>query len=217
MRHARYRRVLGALSLTFSLLAACGDCSDEGGEPEAVEAPEGAPEPDLPPRETRLPAGAGAAAPGCIAFCQRSIECAEAEGRPVPPEARDCEQSCGPGGMHHAAPPGVWDCADSPCGTAFQSCSMQAMMQHMRRSEVAVFPMTCEGLCNKMAWCAERTGQTLGAAEQDCTAACAPGGAYAAVRPRELRCVEAACGAELVNCRAAGGPANEPPRAPGAP
>lgn len=165
---------------------------------------------DVPPPDTRLPSAAQGVPAACVAFCRKSIECAEAGGHPIPDDARDCDVSCAPGGVHRVAPPSVWDCADRPCGTAFQSCAVQAMMQHERHSEIGAFPMTCQGLCNKAAWCTERTGAEPGPGEDDCAAACRPGGAYADVTQNELRCVEAACGRPFQSCRAAGGPQAPP-------
>ncbi len=203
MRHARY-----ALALALCC-AACDSC-DEPEEPVSEVVTAG--DPSVPPPETRLPSSRGDGA-GCVAFCEKSLECAEREGRPIPPGAGDCEASCRPGGTHHAAPPAVWACADEPCGRAFAACSMRGMMEHMRESEVAVFPRSCEGLCNKAAWCAERTGEPRGPGEDDCEAACAPGGPYADLAPNVFRCVDVACGEQLRACRATGGP-REPPGSP---
>ena len=213
MRHPGHPAAL----LALALLGGCGACDEDESVDRAAAVGEADPSQDLPPRESRLPVQAGDAPPRCLAFCRRSLECAQAAGRPVPPGASDCDASCASGGTHRSAPEAVWDCADAPCGTAFEGCAMQAMMQHMRRSEVAVFPITCVGLCNKAAWCAERTGGAAGPGGEDCEAACRAGGAYAGVEPREFRCAEAPCGAAFVSCRQSGGPRNEPPRVPGAP
>lgn len=163
---------------------------------------------EVPPPDTRLPSAAGDIPRACLDYCNKSLECAEAGGHPIPEGARDCEESCAPDGIHRVAPPSVWACADRPCGTAFQSCSVQAMMEHQRGSEIGAFPMTCEGLCNKAAWCAERTGAGEAPGLDDCAAACRPGGAFADVPEGELRCVEAACGVPFDRCRQAGGPAS---------
>jgi len=208
----RHPAPLSLLLLLLSLpLAACDGCGE--GDDGALEAEElveevrsGEVAGDVPPPETRLPSASGDLPEACLAFCRKSLECAEAGGHPIPDEARDCNVSCAEEGIHRMAPPSVWECADRPCGTAFQSCSVQAMMEHQRQGELGAFPMTCEGLCNKAAWCAERTGADPGPGEDDCAAACRPGGAYAGVRPGEFRCVEAACGAPFQGCRAAGGP-----------
>lgn len=87
---------------------------------------------------------------------------------------------------------------------------MRAMMDHMRQSEVAVFPPTCVGLCNKVGWCAARTGEAPGPGTDDCEAACAEGGAYAEVPRREHGCALANC-EDLAECRQGGAAAPAAP------
>lgn len=198
MRHAWYSATALAIAL-----ASCGSCDEdeEVSEVEVRSAEEG---------HTALPSRSGEASPRCLAFCRKSLECAEADGRSVPESARDCEESCRPGGTHAAAPEAAWDCADAPCGAPFQACSVEAMMGHMRQSNVAVFPASCEGLCNKAAYCAERTGTEPDPRSRDCDGACARGGLYATLRPQAHACVQAACGEPFESCleAARGGPAS---------
>ena len=180
-------------------LAACGD----DGSPRNTTA---TPDPQRPTPQ--------APAPECLRFCQHANGCAVRAGRRVPPAAADCARACAPGGPHAAAPPEVWACADQSCGEPFESCSLGAMMAHMRGQAVGVFPPICVGLCNKAAFCAERQGRPLGPAEQDCETACRPGGVYAAVAERELLCVHEPCGPPFARCREAGGPAEDAPAPP---
>jgi hypothetical protein len=142
----------------------------------------------------------------CERFCEKANECARAAGREVPAEAADCERSCAPGGVHRQAPAAIHACASETCGPAFMQCSQRAMIDHMRGRDVAVFPPQCVGLCEKSAWCHRRAGQDPAPGEDDCEAACQPGGAFAEVTDREVLCVHQPCGAPFATCRQEGGP-----------
>jgi hypothetical protein len=113
------------------------------------------------------------------------------------------------------APESLWACRDRACGDDLRRCTLEIMMTHMRGQDVAAFPPVCEGLCNKTAWCRQQRGEPLGEGEDDCAAACGPGGAYAEVPDRELLCTRETfpCGPLFDTCRRRHGP-SEPPRSP---
>jgi hypothetical protein len=197
------------LAFALSLLTACGD--DDG------EAP-----PEARPHnvETRSVSGGLDDVPvdevACRAFCEKSNECASASGRTVPPDARDCARSCGPGGVHRQAPEAIHVCASEECGQAFITCARQAMLAQMQDRDIAIFPPICQGLCAKSARCHRQAGLPENPGEDDCEAACEPGGAYAEVPEQEFLCVHQPCGAPFAECRRDGVPRAPAETAPGA-
>ncbi len=199
-----------AFPFAFALICLGAGCGDDDEEPTnievATEGVEGIGDHPVDPE-------------ACERFCEKANECARAAGREVPEEAADCEASCGPGGVHRRAPAAIHACASEPCGPSFVDCSRRAMLEHMRSQEAPAFPPVCEGLCEKSAWCHRRTHQPLEPGEEDCEAACRPGGAYAEVSEGEILCVAHPCGVPFETCRAEGGPRDpeEAPRAPTSP
>jgi len=201
-----------SVACALGMALGCGTCDAEGngsGEAPSTDpsAPNASPAKAAPPD---LPAAGEGVSEECLTFCRRTLECAQQEGREVPDAARDCRRSCSPGGVHFTAPAEVLACGASPCGPAFQACSLRAMLGHMEASNVPVFPRVCIGLCAKTGWCARRLGRPIGDAERDCEAACAPGGAYASVDPGEHGCVDMPCGEPFDTCRRNRGPRPTP-------
>jgi len=171
-------------------------CGDDG-PPLDPRVPPADPTPSaqgLPPRD------ATPTSPECVAFCRRSIECAEREGRTVPPGLRDCTRACGREGAFRLLP-ATWRCGAEPCGPEFARCALEESIAAMRASDVPAFPPVCEGLCNKVGWCAERTGRLLESNERDCRTGCAPDGHYARLHDR-FACVIEPCGEPLDRCLA---------------
>ena len=125
---------------------------------------------------------------------------------PLPPESLE---------LH--APSAVLACVDQPCGEAFTRCTRTALLGQASQEDMGVFPPICQGLCAKAAWCARRAGEPLGPGEDDCEAACQPGGAYADISENEAICANEPCGPLFARCRANGGPdpsAAPPPPSP---
>jgi hypothetical protein len=150
-------------------------------------------------------AGDAPSSAACVRFCEKSLECARAAGRDVPEAARDCDVSCGPNGVHRTAPAALLACADRACGPAFTDCARQAVIADMQGRDIAAFPPICQGLCAKSAWCHERAQAPLDPGEDDCEAACAPGGPFSEVPAAEHVCVHQPCGVPFERCRAAHG------------
>ncbi|MCS6799515.1 MAG: hypothetical protein NZ898_13495 [Myxococcota bacterium] len=160
-----------------------GNAPSESPQPAAVRG--------LPP-----PSSATAVAdPRCLRFCERANECAARENRPT----RDCARDCLPGGVHAAAPEALWACADQPCGPAFARCTLDEVLRSMRASDVPVFPPLCEGLCHRLAWCAERLGRPTPPWATDCERSCREP-PWSTLPEPALACAGVDCGQPLRRC-----------------
>jgi len=186
-----WRGGAGRLGLSLAVALYAGGCTCGGG---GDEAPPGTGD------QAASADQAGAAPAACVAFCRRANQCAREGGRPLPDGAEPCDRACAPGALYRRAPPTVWACADRPCGPAFADCSREGLLAAMRSSKTPVFPPTCLGLCHRLAWCAERTGQPGPVAEDDCRVACSDGGSLAEVPPAAHACANTPCGADLARC-----------------
>lgn len=199
MRHLATIPTLASL-LMFPLWSACGE------ETSASEATE---------TQAAVTTSERPVAAGCLEFCEKSNACARAEGRSVPRTASDCEASCQEDEVYGRTPELAFVCAEEECGEAFRRCTRETLMRHMRSAEVAVFPPTCVGLCNRAARCAERARDPLPPGSGDCAAACEGVGPYADIPPREHLCAVYPCGDDYRACRERGGPPpGEPPPSP---
>jgi hypothetical protein len=208
------------LAAVFALFAAgastsaCGACDDEGDDTGESGEPAG----NVEHRHVRggLDDDDSPASEECLRFCEKSKECARLGGYAIPESAEDCERSCGHGGTHRLASERAYACIDRACGEPFKQCTLRAVLAQSRQQELGLFPAICQGLCEKAAWCAERSGEPVGPGEDDCEAACRPGGAYAGVSAREHSCAMEPCGHRFRECRENGGqvPPTPPPTSP---